>query len=402
MMHGTDPRSPVPDDAPATDPTTGPATAAAPGPEPADRTARRTGAAVLRLGRIGWAVVGIAAAAVVVYAAVSAISGLVVPLVVAAVLGVLLHPLVDRLERAGLRRGLGSLAVLVALGAVLALAVGVTADGIADQSAEIADRLSSGLATLQKELSGTTLDLTGVDLGDASGSLTGGLASLFGSVFSSAAAFVVGTFIAVFFLFYVMADWPRIEAFAARHSSVGAARGVVVIEEATLTLRRYFGALTTSSLVTAVLIAIGAAVLDVPLAFSIALVTFVTSYIPYLGAIFSAAFACLIALGSQGLPQALILLAVILVVQNVVQTLMLTKLSSDQLRLHPIVNLGSTIVGAVLAGLLGAMLSAPVTVILRDILGHARGDAKVGEPAVDGTAVDGTAVDGAADERHSE
>jgi len=43
-----------------------------------------------------------------------------------------------------------------------------------------------------------------------------------------------------------------------------------------------------------------------------------------------------------------------------------------------------------------------VTVILRDILGHARGDAKVGEPAVDGTAVDGTAVDGAADERHSE
>ncbi|MFE6967966.1 AI-2E family transporter [Isoptericola sp. NPDC057653] len=349
-------------------------------PDHAPETARRTGAVVLRLGRVGWAVVGIAAAAVVVYAAVSAISGLVVPLVVAAVLGVLLHPLVDRLERLGLRRGLGSLAVLVALGGVLALAVGVTADGIADQSAEIADRLSSGLATLQQELAGTTLDLTGIDLGDASSSLSGGLASLFGSVFSSAAAFVVGTFIAVFFLFYVMADWPRIEAFAARHSSVGATRGDVVIEEATLTLRRYFGALTSSSLVTAVLIAIGAIVLDVPLAFSIALVTFVTSYIPYLGAIISGAFAVLIALGSQGLPQALILLAVILVVQNVVQTLMLTKLSSDQLRLHPIVNLGSTIVGAVLAGLLGAMLSAPVTVILRDVLGHARGD----ERAADG------------------
>ncbi|MFC8596895.1 AI-2E family transporter [Isoptericola sp. NPDC057191] len=340
-------------------------------PDPVPETAHAPGERVLRLGRIGWAVVGIAAAAVVVYATVSAISGLAVPLVVAAVLGLLLHPLVDRLERLGLRRGLGSLAVLVALGGVLALAVGVTADGISDQSAEIADRLASGLATLQEQLAGTTWDLSGVDLQDTSGALAGGVASLFGSVFSSAAAFVVGTFIAVFFLFYVMADWPRIEEFAARHSSVGGTSGRVVVDEATTTLRRYFGALTTSSLVTAALIALAAVLLDVPLAFSIALVTFVTSYIPYLGAIFSGAFAVLIALGSQGPTQALILLGVILLVQNVVQTLMLTKLSSDRLRLHPIVNLGSTIVGAVLAGLLGAMLSAPVTVIVRDVLGHA-------------------------------
>ncbi|MFB7796891.1 AI-2E family transporter [Isoptericola sp. NPDC056134] len=341
-------------------------------PEPATETARPSGDGVLRLGRIGWAVVGIAAAAVVVYAAVSAISGLAVPLVVAAVLGVLLHPLVDRLERLGLRRGLGSLAVLVALGAVLGVAVWVTADGVVDQGAEITDRLGSGLDTLQQQLAGTTLDLSGVDLSETTSSLAGGVASLFGSVFSSAAAFVVGTFVAVFFLFYVMADWPRIEEFAARHSSVRGTPGRVVVDEATATLRRYFGALTTSSLVTAVLIGLGAVLLDVPLAFSIALVTFVTSYIPYLGAIFSGAFAVLIALGSQGPTSALILLAVILVVQNVVQTLMLTKLSSDQLRLHPIVNLGSTIIGAVLAGLLGAMLSAPVTVIVRDVLGHAR------------------------------
>ncbi|BDZ41849.1 hypothetical protein GCM10025865_11480 [Paraoerskovia sediminicola] len=123
---------------------------------------------------------------------------------------------------------------------------------------------------------------------------------------------------------------------------------------------------------TAVLIGIGAAVLDVPLVMAIALVTFVTSYIPYLGAIFSAAFAVLIALGAQGTTEALILLVIILVVQNVVQTLVLTKLTSDRLRLHPIVNLGSTIVGAAVAGLLGATLSAPVTVIVLDVLKHRR------------------------------
>lgn len=145
--------------------------------------------------------------------------------------------------------------------------------------------MGSGLDTLQQQLAGTTLDLSGVDLSETTSSLAGGVASLFGSVFSSAAAFVVGTFVAVFFLFYVMADWPRIEEFAARHSSVRGTPGRVVVDEATTTLRRYFGALTTSSLVTAVLIGLG----------------------------------------------------------------------------------------AVLAGLLGAMLSAPVTVIVRDVLGHTRG-----------------------------
>ena len=107
-----------------------------------------------------------------------------------------------------------------------------------------------------------------------------------------------------------------------------------------------------------------AALLDVPLAFAIALVTLVTSYVPYLGAIVSGAFATLIALGAQGPTVALIMLVVILVVQNVVQTLVLTRVTSDSLSIHPMVNLGSTIVGATLAGILGATLSAPLVAMV--------------------------------------
>jgi len=112
--------------------------------------------------------------------------------------------------------------------------------------------------------------------------------------------------------------------------------------------------------VTAVIIGVGMAILGVPLAFTVALVTFVTSYIPYLGAIFSGIFAFVVALGSGGLTVALILLVVVLVTQNLVQTVVQTKLQSDRLALHPIASLGSTIVGASLAGIVGAMLSAPI------------------------------------------
>jgi hypothetical protein len=71
-------------------------------------------------------------------------------------------------------------------------------------------------------------------------------------------------------------------------------------------------------------------ILGDPLAFTVALVTFVTSHVPYLGAIFSGAFAFLVALGASGLTEATILLIVILVVQNVVQTVMTTTRSADR------------------------------------------------------------------------
>jgi predicted PurR-regulated permease PerM len=60
------------------------------------------------------------------------------------------------------------------------------------------------------------------------------------------------------------------------------------------------------------------------------------------------------------------MLIVILVAQNVVQPLIQRRLERDTLNLHPIVSFGSTIVGSVVAGVLGATLSAPfVAMVVR-------------------------------------
>jgi predicted PurR-regulated permease PerM len=112
--------------------------------------------------------------------------------------------------------------------------------------------------------------------------------------------------------------------------------------------------------------------LGLPLAFTIAIVTFVTAYVPYLGAIFSGAFAFLVALGSGGPGKAFVVLAVVLIAQNAIQTLVQNKLTSDRLRIHPIVNFGSTIVGASLAGVLGATLSAPAVAAMVRLVGRVR------------------------------
>ena len=148
-----------------------------------------------------------------------------------------------------------------------------------------------------------------------------------------------------------------------RHLTLDDDMGVAVVDDAVVSVRRYFWSLTLSAVVTAVLIGGTAWVLDVPLAFTIAIITLVTSYVPYLGAIISGAFATIIALGSAGLGAAIIMLVVILVVQNIVQTIVLARLASTALSLHPIVVLGATIVGAALAGVLGASLAAPAVAV---------------------------------------
>ena len=67
--------------------------------------------------------------------------------------------------------------------------------------------------------------------------------------------------------------------------------------------------------------------------------------------------------GTNGLDAAIVMLVVILVVQNIVQTIVLVKLAGNALSLHPIVVLGATIIGAAVAGMLGAALSSPAVAV---------------------------------------
>lgn len=194
-----------------------------------------------------------------------------------------------------------------------------------------------------------------------------GLASFVGGAFSSLSAFVIGTFVAIFFLYFVLKDWDELSGWVGGHLSVPRDVGAGVVDDAVWSMRTYFYVLTGSALVSAVIIALAMGLLGLPLVFTVALVTFVTSYIPYLGAIFSGAFAFLIALGAGGIRDAVIVVAVILVVQNVVQPIVQTKFTKDALDLHPIVTFGSTIVGTALAGILGATLSAPIVAMLISI-----------------------------------
>jgi len=341
-----------------------------------------------------WLFLGIVLAALAILAGLSQISGLAVPLVVAAVIGALLVPPVDAMQARGLPRMAGAGVVMLVLTGVLVGSLWLVIKGVVDQSATISVQLTAGLDTLTSWLESRGLDLGSVSalrsqLDESVGAWIGGAASLLPGIFSSVASLVLGLFISAFLLFYMLYDWSRIVGWVGGHVGLDREAGSEVVQDAVSATRAYFASVTISAVVTAVLIGLAAVLLDVPLAFAIAVVTLVTSYIPYLGAILSGAFATLLALGAQGPQAAIIMLVIILVVQNIVQTVVLTKLTSDALSLHPIVALGSTIVGAALAGALGATLSSPavaVAIRLHRRLGEVPVDP--GVPELDGPGPD--------------
>ncbi|PFG44602.1 putative PurR-regulated permease PerM [Isoptericola jiangsuensis] len=343
--------------------------------------------AIERWGRRAWAFVGIALAAVVVYLGTAQISGLVVPLVVALVVGALFAPACQWLAR-WMPRPLAALVVLVALLGVAVGTVAIAVRGVVAQAPEIGAQLSDGFAAAQGWLDDLGVDLD-VDvatdgLPEWGSTLLAGVTAQLGDVFSGTAALLMGLFVGVFLLYFVLADWDQLMGWTSRHLGVAPDVGAGIVDDGTWAMRRYFLALTASSLVVSAIVGVAAWALGLPLAFPIAVVTMVTSYVPFLGAIVSGAFAVLIALGSGGMADALIMLAVILVAQNAVQTVIQTFMTQGALRLHPIVILGSTIAGAATFGLLGAALSTPVVAIVIKVVERLRAVDPAPTPAVAG------------------
>jgi predicted PurR-regulated permease PerM len=67
-------------------------------------------------------------------------------------------------------------------------------------------------------------------------------------------------------------------------------------------LQGYFRGVTLVAAFNGIVVGLAALILGVPLAGTIAVVTFVTAYVPFIGAFVAGAFAVVIALGAKGRP----------------------------------------------------------------------------------------------------
>jgi len=286
------------------------------------------------------------------------------PMVCALIVSVVAVP-VNRILGRHMPRALAAALVLLAVVAVVILIVVIVVAGITGQSAELSARAAAGADKLQGWLKSL-----GVDSSSAAGATSTaksaapqmistlthgivhgirGLASvLFGLSFAA-----LGTF-------FLLKDGPEMRRALDRHVGLPEPVANTISSSVITSLRGYFRGVTIVAAFNGVVVGLAALLLDVPLAGTIAVVTFVTAYIPYIGAVVAGAFAVLLALGAHGTGIAVAMLVVVILANGLLQNLFQPFAMGAALHLNPLVVLVVTIGAGCLFGMLGLVLAAPL------------------------------------------
>jgi predicted PurR-regulated permease PerM len=314
-----------------------------------------------------WRLLVVVAAAIAVVALLWYLRVIVLPAIIAVTIAPALTPIADALRRRGLERPAPVIALLTGLAVIAGLVAIVTVSVVA-QYDELADAVRRGVEEITGWLEDEPFNLS---IGQ-----TGELDSSLQDVWDEASTYLVsgvraglsvltGLILAVALLYFILRDGRRfwrwvltrfspenreaLDRAGTRSWSVlgGFVRGTALIAG-----------------IDALLIGIGLWILGVPVAFSLAVLVFLGSFVPFVGATISGMIAVLVAFADEGLTTALIALGIILGVQFLEGNFLQPIIQSRTVDLHAAVILLAVAAGGSLYGIVGAYLAVPVTAVV--------------------------------------
>ncbi|NNG35662.1 AI-2E family transporter [Nakamurella aerolata] len=331
----------------------------------------------------GWRLLVIVAVAALAVVGLQTLSMIIVPLAVALLITALLKPVHDFLrDRAKFPGALATLTTVLGLVAVVAglftFAGAQIASGMSDMMNQaragidqIVDWLHTGPLKLSEEQLNSYIDKAQQAFSGDGGSSWVQRGTAWAG---TAGHFLAGILIALFASFFFLSQGERIAVFlislmppAARQPTYQAGR------RAWVSLSSYVRVQVIVAAIDAVGIGLGAAILRLPAWVAIALLVFVTSFIPIVGAIASGAVAVLVALVTHGLVSALVMLGVVLLVQQVESHVLQPFLMGKAVSLHPLAVLLAVVVGSSLYGIVGALFAVPVLAMVNSVVRYLHG-----------------------------
>jgi len=330
---------------------------------------------VPKVGVFAWSFVGFVVAAIIVAAALAAVSEIVLPLTFAAVLAVIFKPAVGVLERHRIKPTLAAGLVVLGLLALMTGVIVATVRGVTDQTDEIGDSVDKAISNAVDTLGidQASLDTARAAAKEAAPAITGGFLTHLLSGVNTLVGFASGLILGALIMYYLLKDGSRL-----RRSLVGQVDPRLRAEvddffgDSIRTLREYGRGRTVMSAIVAVVIGIAALLLGLPLAFTIFVANFIGGYIPYIGAFLGGGLAVIIALGDGGLSKAAIMLVIVLAANLLLENFVEPKVMSQTLDIHPLVVLIVTALGGLVGGIVGLILAVPATVIAADAVGRLR------------------------------
>lgn len=318
------------------------------------------------LGFASWLLVGLAALLFGMVWLLGATAVITQPVIVAFVVASVASPLVSWLGRHRVPRAAGAAVVLLGLVALAALVLALVIGGIVSQADEAGAHAGDGVDRIQGWLEDAGVDSSGSssaaesvkqDAPQVISTFVGGLVTGITEITSLA----LGLSFAALSLFFLLKDGPSLRAGVERHMGVPKPVARTITGNVIRSLRGYFAGVTIVAAFNGVVVGLGAWALGVPLAGTIAVVAFVTAYVPYIGAFVTGAFAVVLALGSEGPTTAAIMLLIVLLGNGLLQNILQPIAFGATLELNPLVVLIVTLGAGALFGMVGLVLAAPLT-----------------------------------------
>ncbi|WP_300590602.1 AI-2E family transporter, partial [Microbacterium sp.] len=318
------------------------------------------------------------AAAVVVLVGLSWAREIVGPLALAAVIVIICHPLQGLLRRRGWPMWTATTAVIL-LAYVILTAMALLLLFAGTQFARL---VVNYVAQLQTTVDGIEQWLA--DMGwdrQAADTLASFLEpSRLLSVATSVSGMVVGVAIG---LFFVLAYVIFMAADAARYNRLRAVFGSAVdgtlarVRTFTVGTRRYYIVNAIFGAIVAIIDGIALAAIGVPAPVVWAILAFVTNFIPNIGFILGLIPPAVLALVVGGWPLFLAVIAIYCIVNVVLQVLVQPKFVADAVSLSLTLSFFSVIFWTFVIGPLGAILSIPLTLLVRALILEADPNARV-------------------------
>jgi predicted PurR-regulated permease PerM len=361
--------------------------AAAPVPVPAQRTAAPSHDPVavvpwsMRVAaEIGWRLLVLAGTVWVLMRVIGAIRLVVLSFAAALLITALLQPFVARLKRHGVPRGLATAMVFIGGFVIIGLIGWFVVWQVMDNVDNLSSSLQDGIAEGKKWLLNSPFHVTddqinniAEKLSDAIGSNSKELTNAGLEGVTVIVDVLTGMLLAMFSTLFLLYDGPNIWKWVLRLFPESAREGLAGAgPRAWRTLTLYVRGTVIVAMIDAICIGIGIYFLGVPMAVPLAVVIFLCSFVPLVGAVTSGFIAVVVALVTEGPFHALMVLLVVLAVQQIEGHILQPFILGRAVRVHPLAVVLSVAAGSLVAGIGGAVVAVPLVAVGNTVVGYLR------------------------------
>jgi len=315
--------------------------------------------------------VSVSAGAWVVGWLIAALWVVVLPVLLAIIVATVLWPPTRSIMRVGLPPAASAATALVVFSLIVVGVVTLIVPSVVDSTPELVDKASDGVSQVQNWLKGPPVNLQDEQIDTAVSTILERLqdsgAAIASGVFSgvsTAGSILITLTLMLVLTFFLLKDGPKFAPWL--HGMTGSRVGrhfAEVLGRMWVTLGGFIRTQAVVSFIDAFFIGLGLVLLGVPLALALATITFIGGFIPIVGAFVAGALAVLVALVANGLTTALIVLAIVVVVQQLEGDVLQPVMQSRSMNLHPAIVLLAVTGGASVFGIVGAFLAGPAAAV---------------------------------------